>query len=188
VRKRLVLTAAAFSAFALAAPGALASSTPVLDGKKVTKLTLAASGGLQDHDDDNTQLLASVDRANCAPPRCAVLKFVYKPAKGVQGDTLYTIKWTNPASDMDLYVAAVDKKGEMSEVGATHCGGGAGTSEKVFVPAGTLKSGKTYALVADFFRSVNDNVTGTVEMPASDFARPVPAQADGALYPINCTL
>jgi hypothetical protein len=184
MRKRLVLTAAAFAALALATPSALAAPTPVLDGKKVTKLTKAFDAGLQDHDQDAADI-SGADRADCAPPRCGVLKFVYKPAKGVKADTLFNITWTNPASDFDLYVAEVGKSG-MSDV--AHCGGVGNTTETVFIPAGTFKVGKTYALVADFFRSVNDTVTGTITMPAAAPAAPVPATADGLVYPVNCTL
>jgi hypothetical protein len=38
------------------------------------------------------------------------------------------------------------------------------------------------------FRSVNDTVTGTITMPAAAPAAPVPAAADGLVYPVNCTL
>ncbi|MCW2735640.1 hypothetical protein [Nocardioides sp.] len=185
MRNRLVLAAAALSALALAAPAALAGpATPTLDGKKTTKLTVSLAGGLQDNDKDAADL-SGADRADCAAPRCGVLKFVFKPAAGVKADTLFNIKWTNPASDIDLYVAEVGKSG-MSDV--AHCGGIGNTSETVFIPAGTFKPGKTYALVADFFRSVNETVTGTVTMPAAAPSAPVPAAADSAVYPVNCTL
>jgi hypothetical protein len=184
MRQRLVLAAASLAALALAAPAAMASPTPVLDGKKVTKLTASFAGGLQDNDADTANLGA--DRADCKAPRCGVLKFVFKPAKGVQADALFTIKWTNPASDIDLYVAEVGKDGTMT--GLAQCGGIGNTSETVFAPAGTFKVGKTYALVADFFRSVNETINGTVTMPAPAPAAPVPAAADGLVYPINCTL
>jgi hypothetical protein len=184
MRKRLILTAAAFSAVAVAMPAALAAPAPVLDGKKVTKVTATLDGGLQDHDQDAADI-SGADRADCAPPRCGIITFVYKPAKGVQGDVLANVTWTNPASDIDLYVAEVGKSG-MSDI--SHCGGIGNTTETVFIPAGTLKPGKTYALVADFFRSVNEKVTGTVSMPASNPGGPVPAAADTLVYPVNCTL
>jgi hypothetical protein len=188
MRKRLVLSAAIFSAVAMAVPAALASSsTPVLDGKKVTKLTLSASGGLQSNDKDQASL-TTTDRADCTAPRCAALPFVYQPAKGVSGDTAYAISWTNPASDFDLYVAEVSKSGSRTTV--AKCGGGAGTSEKVFVPAGTLKAGKTYALVVDFYRSVNDTVNGTVEMPGTNGVKStVPSAVETQTQQaVNCTL
>jgi surface antigen len=187
MRHRLVLATAALGVAAIAAPAALAApAPPVLDGKKVTKLSLTGSGGLQDNDKDAADL-SGADRADCAAPRCMKLVFVYNPAKGVKGDALFTASWSNPASDIDLYVASVNKDGSTSEVGG-HCGGVGGVSEKVFVPAGTLKPGKKYALVADFFRSLNETVTGTVEMPKGDFARPVPAEADSVVYPVNCEI
>jgi hypothetical protein len=170
-----------------------ASAAPkTLDGKKIKTLTLSASGGLQDHDDSNVTDLPHVldtlpDRADCKAPRCAKLPFVYKPAKGVKGDVMFAITWSNPLTDYDLYVAEVDRDGTTTSVGAFHCGGTGGTSEKVFVPRGTFKAGKTYAMVVDFYRSVNDTVHGTVTMGPSTVSHPVPAQADGLLFPINCT-
>jgi hypothetical protein len=178
----LAVALAALAGVTLAAPGAEAKSLPVLDGKKVTKLTFSASGGLQDNDQDLAT--SSNDRADCAAPRCAALTFVYKPAKGVRGDTAYEISWTIPSSDVDLYVAEV-VHGSRTTIAT--CGAVAGTSEKVFVPAGTLRAGRTYALVADFYRSFNDTVTGTVTMPgANSVATTVPAAADSAVAPINC--
>src|SRR4051794_19137910 len=185
MRNRLVLATAALGAVIVAVPALAAPAAPVLDGKKTTKLSMTANGGVQDNDADNADILAGADRADCAPPRCAKLVFTYKPAKGVKGDSLFTVSWSNPVSDIDLYVAEVAKDGSTSEVGG-HCGGAGGVSEKVFVPAGTLKPGKKYALVADFYRSLNETITGTVEMPASDYSHPVPSNVDGAVYPINC--
>ena len=187
MRNRLVLAAAAFSAVALAAPGALAgTSAPVLDGVKTKKLTLTASGGVQSND---TVLVTSLteddDRVNCAAPRCAMLKFVYKPGKKVAGDVMFTLQWTNPASDMDLYIAEIGKSGN-TEIG--HCASSGQAQEKYFAPSGTFKPGRTYALVMDFFRSVNETATGTVEMPsASTIKGTVPAAAD-EFAAVNCTL
>jgi hypothetical protein len=187
MRNRLILGLAALSAVALVAPAALAApAAPVMDGKKVKELVLKVNGGLQSHDDDNADVLGDSDRVNCESPRCAVINFVYKPAKGVKDGLMFTVSWSNPMSDVDLYVGEVSKGGDRSDIG--HCGGAATTSEKVFIPASDLKPGKKYALVADMFRSVNEDVTAKVAFGANTVSTRVPAQADGLVYPVNCTL
>jgi hypothetical protein len=192
MRSRLVLAPLLAAGLVLTMSSADAA-TKTLDGKKIKTLTLTASGGLQDHDDslatDLPHVLddSSPDSADCKAPRCAKLPFVYKPAKGVKGDVMFAITWSNPLSDYDLYVAEVDRDGTTTSVGKFHCGGTGGTSEKVFVPKGTFKIGKTYAMVVDFYRSVNDSVRGTVTMGPSTAKHPVPDDAEGLLFPINCT-
>ncbi len=185
-----ILTALTVSgALALTVTGAHAA-TPVLDGKKVKVMTLKAAGGAQDHDVDQVTELAKdplgsgADRTQCVMPRCAALTFVYKPAKGVRAPIGFAMSWTVPVDDMDLYVAEV-VKGERTEV--AHCAAGVGTSEKVVLPFGTLVAGHTYALVADFYRSVNDNVTASVSFPSTVAVKTsVPATVDN-LESINCT-
>src|SRR4051812_40173053 len=125
MRNRLVLATAALGDVVVAVPALAAPAAPVLDGKKTTKLSMTASGGVQDNDKDTADI-SGADRADCSATRCAKLVFTYKPAKGVKGDSLFTVSWTNPASDIDLYVAEVAKDGSTSEVGDTHCGGAGG--------------------------------------------------------------
>jgi hypothetical protein len=187
MRKRLILTAAAFSAMVVAVPAALAAPTPVLDGKKTTKLTLTATAGAQTHDESLvTGFATGEDRMQCAADRCAVLPFVYKPAAGVKGDVMFTLTWGTPGADFDLYAVAIEKDGSRTKLGS--CGGSAGTSEKVFMTADTFKAGKTYALLADFYRTPGEKITGTVEMPAqSSIPSTVPADVD-ELALVNCTL
>jgi hypothetical protein len=159
-----------------------AAGAPVLDGKTVKRITGTASGGQQTHDADNADVLATPNRANCAMPRCYRLDFVYRPAKGVKGDVLFKITWTNPASDFDLYVSD-DKKSDKA-----HCGGFGGTGEALVVSGRSFKPGKKYTLVADFFRSVNDTVQATVEFPTTaKTGTTVPAEAELAV-PVNCVL
>ncbi|MFN2523971.1 MAG: hypothetical protein ABR614_11750, partial [Mycobacteriales bacterium] len=167
MRTRLALTAAVAGAVALVAPSALAASgPPVLDGKKVKELKLDAAAGPQTHDESlATGFATGEDRMQCGPERCAVLPFVYKPAKGVKGDVLFSINWNTPGSDFDLYVVQIDKNGR-TKVGS--CGGSAGLSEKVFLSADNFKPGKTYGLLADFYRTPGEKVTGSVTMPASN--------------------
>jgi hypothetical protein len=176
----LVALATAALAAATAVPSH-AAGVATLDGKRVRKIVRTASGGLQDNDADNAST-ADVNRADCAMPRCYRLDFVYKPAAGVKGNVLFKITWTNPASDFDLYVAT-DKRGDLA-----HCGGFGGLGEQLVLSGKTLKAGKHYSLVADFFRSVNDTVTATVEFPTAKTAgTTVPAAADAAL-PTNCVI
>lgn len=185
MRTRLILAATALGALALAAPAAFAAPAPAtLDGKKVKSLSLSVTTTAQSNDKD-LALASTEERMQCVAPRCAVLPFVFKPAKGVKGDTLFTIKWANAVSDMDLFIVSVNK-GVRTRIAS--CGGSVGTSEKVFLPAGTMKAGKTYALIADFYRTPGEKVTGTVEMPGKDtVAKTVPANADTFAL-VNCTL
>lgn len=186
MRTRLALTAAVVGAVALVAPSALAAPTPVLDGKKVKQLTLTATAGAQTHDETlvSSQVIDE-DRMQCGPERCAVLPFVYNPAKGVKGDVMFTINWGTPGSDFDLYVVQIDKNGRNK---VASCGGSAGLSEKVFLSADNFKAGKTYGLLADFYRTPGETVTGKVEMPGTNAVKTtVPAAAD-ELALVNCTL
>lgn len=182
MRSRLVLAAAALGAVALAAPAALAGAAPAtLDGKKVSTLTQSVTASMQAND---ASIADSAEvRNNCNPPRCSLLPFVYAPAKGVKADILFTVTWANATSDIDLFVVE-QQKSTRTRIAA--CGGSGGTSEKVFLPAGTLKKGKTYILVADFFRTSGEKVTSKIEMPGKDtVSKMVPAALDNA---INCTL
>jgi len=182
MRTRLMLAAAAVGALTLALPAAIAApATPVLDGKKVTKLEIKGNGGMQANADNPVP-------AACPAGRCIMLPFVYAPAKGVPGGVLFQLKWDNAvASDMDLYVAEVGKSGSLTEIG--NCASfGPAARESYYTPAGTLKKGKTYALLIDFYRSVNDNVVGTVTMPAANpIPKTTPANVDG-VADLNCTL
>jgi len=186
MRKRLVITAAALAAAALALPSATAATTPVLDGKKVKTLTLKATSTAQDHDADLVAL-SGPERVDCEAPRCVKLPFVYKPAKGVKGGLAFAISWTLPVSDMDLYVAQLGKDGN-AEIAS--CGSSAGTSEKVYLEPGSLRPGKTYALIVDFYRTPGEAVTGSVTFPGTNqVASDVPSSVeDGAGLPINCGL
>lgn len=178
---RLALALGTVVAVAATSLPSHAASTPVLDGKKVHKITGQASGGLQDNDKDNASL-DTPNRADCAMPRCYRLDFVFRPAKGVTGNVLFKIKWTNPVSDFDLYVSD-DKKTDRA-----HCGGVAGTGEQLVIPARSFKAGKKYTLVVDFFRSVNETVDALVEFPTTVTAgTTVPAEAD-ELLPTNCVI
>ena len=181
---RLLTAAALVGTLALSLSGAEAA-TPVLDGKKVKVLTLTAAGGAQTHDQELASI-ETVDKTNCAMPRCARIPFTYKPAKGVKGDLMLTVTWTNPASDIDLYFAEVGKGGSSSQI--SDCASFGGPSEKIFVPAAELKAGKTYVLVADFFRSANETIKAKVEIAVPNAKKTtVPAAAD-EIADLNCTL
>ena len=186
MRTRLTFTAAAVAALALAAPAALASPAPAtLDGKKITKLTLEATTTAQTHDETFvTEQAVPADRMQCDKPRCAVLPFVYKPAKGVKGDVAFTVTWGSPGSDFDLYVVSIDKNGRTK---LASCGGSTGSSEKVFLTADSFKPGKTYGLLVDFYRTPGEKVTGTVEMPGANTVKTTVPSAVDAFGPVNCT-
>lgn len=181
MRARIALAAAALGALALAVPSALAApAPPTLDGKKITKLEFKGNGGLQNNADNPAP-------EACEAPRCALLPFVYNPAKGVPGGVMFTITWDNLASDMDLYLVEVGKSGNI-DIG--HCASLTTTSpkESFYAPVGLMKKGKTYALAVDYYRSINDNVKGTVTMPADNSVKTtVPANVD-SLGAVNCTL
>ena len=189
MKVRLLTAAALAGALAVSTAGAQAAPR-TLDGRSVKTLTMTASGGLQDNDKDQAQLLSSPDRADCAPPRCSRLPFLYKPAKGVKGDLMFTVTWTNRASDIDLYVGEVARDGSTTTVDS--CGGVGSTTEKVFLPAKALKPGKTYVLVVDWFRSLNETATAKVQIGVpSTIKTTVPAKYDGqlpgTLFKVNCT-
>lgn len=178
MRTRLLLVTAALGVLALALPSAVAAPPPpTLDGKTVKKLSITAKSDLQNNADNPVP-------ESCVAPRCAMLPFVYNPAKGVKGDILFTLNWTSPVSDLDLYVAEV---GKSSNTQVLSCGTftTVKNQEKIFAPAGTLKKGKTYALVIDFYRSNSDTATGTLEMPGKDSTvTTIPSNADR--LKINC--
>lgn len=180
-----LITAAAVAGGLVASVGGAQAASPTIDGKKVKTISITANGGAQSNDKDQASL-TSPDRLACAAPRCAKLTFTYAPAKGLSnGDLMFTATWTNPASDIDLYIGELDKKGNASDIG--HCGGTGTTSEKVFVPKSSLKAGHKYVMVVDFFRSVNETATGKVEIGVPNSIKStVPAAADGAVFPVNC--
>lgn len=189
---RLTLAATLAAGLALSTTSADAAKPPVLDGKKTKVLTLKSLAGPQTHDADlpNTDL-EFPDRLNCAKATCATLDFVYKPAAGVKPIGLaFEASWSTPALvDVDLYVGAVDRHGEATEVEGGHCGAGYGTHERVWLDKRNFKPGKTYRAVAYFYRTANETVTTKVTFNgAKNIATTVPAEADGAVYPVNCGL
>src|SRR3954452_19644124 len=187
MRSRLVLAVAALSALAVTAPAALAApAVPVMDGKKIKKLTLNATTTAQSNDAILvTEIADGSDRMSCDASKCAELPFVYKPAKGVKGDVMFTINWGTPGSDFDLYAVSIDKHGDRTQLGT--CRGSVGQTEKVFLSSDNFKPGNKYALLAYFFRTPGEKLTGTVEMPGTNTIKStVPADADDVAL-VNCT-
>jgi hypothetical protein len=186
MRTRVLLVAAAAVTLGLTLTSANAAP-PTLDGKKVKTVTLTAVGPQQDHDSDFvTGFAGGPARVDCTAPRCARKDFIYKPAKGVKGDVMFEAKWTLPAADIDLYVAEVAKDGSPSEL--AHCGAAAGTSEKIFVDSSSLKSGKRYAIILDFYRTANESVTATATMPGTNSTKTTAPAAVDSNQPVNCGL
>ena len=175
MRARLVLAPVLAAGLLLATAGAQAA-TPTLDGKKTTKLTFTADGGVQSNDAWTVYDLATegdagdllpeqvrrVDPKDCKAPLCAVHEFVYKPAKGIKGGVMVTTAWTNPLSDADISFMQVEKNGSRAEISS--CGFTGQPHEKMYVDAGALKPGKKYAVVVMFFRSVQETFTTTAEI------------------------
>ncbi len=187
MRHRLVLAAAALGGLALLIPSANAASKPTtLDGKKVKSLTIATDAPMQSNDASlATDEATGYDRYQCEAPRCASVPFVYQPAKGVNADIAMTLTWPGKGSDFDLYLMQIDKTGRTKLL---NCGGSYGTSEKIFIPAGTLKSGKTYAMLVDFYRTPGEKVNAELVMSGKDTTnKTVPANVD-TFGNVNCTL
>jgi hypothetical protein len=185
VKFRLVTALVLTGALSFSITGAQAA-TPVMDGKKVKVLTFKHSAGLQDNDKDAASLSSPDYYADCAPAKCGRLPFVYKPAKGAKGGLLFSIAWGSQLSDFDLYVVEVDKRGSSTELG--HCASTGQPHEKYYLPSTSLKSGHTYAMVVNYFRSINDTVTGKIEMGAANtVATTVPSKVDDVEH-LNCTL
>lgn len=188
MRTRLVTTAVVLGALA-AAHGSAQAATATLDGKKTKKLTATFSPAPQSHDSDlvTDAAKSNVDRTTCAAPRCERLPFVFKPAKGVKGGMAFTVAWSVPGEDIDLYVAEIAKDGS-SAGEVAHCGASAGTSERLQLSSSDFKPGKKYALIADFYRSTGGKVTATVTFPGTTAIKTTaPSTVDGVV-PINCGL
>ena len=186
MKNRLIAAAGLAGALVVALPSAQAG-TAVLDGKKVTTLTMESTPTAQTHDETFvTELPGGPERVSCTGTRCARLPFVFKPAKGVTGNLAFTIAWSVPVEDYDLYVAEIAKDGSATEI--AHCGTSGGTTEKLELGSDAFKSGKTYALIVDFYRSVGQKVTSKISFPGSaGIKQTVPAAVD-SLQPTNCGL
>ena len=178
MRTRLVLVPALVAGLALSLTSASAAPTKTLDGKKVKSITWKANAPAQDNDPDLVLGLLGDDRINCPETRCAHFPFVFAPAKGVKAaGLLFTITWTAPVEDFDLYVTSVEKDGSYTDIG--HCGASFGTSEKVYLSRANFKPGKKYALVANFYRTAGSTITGRVDFPgANTVATTLPAAVD----------
>jgi len=177
MRARLVVLPVVVAGLVLSLSGAEAA-TRTLDGKKVKSLSITANGGAQENDLWNAydvvavasqgtadSLPAPIKRVapeECTPPTCAVLDFVYKPAKGIKGGLMFTATWSNPASDIDLYAAQYERDG--SKTVLKQCAGAGSTTEKVYLAPSDLKPGRRYALILQFFRSANETATGKVQI------------------------
>jgi len=183
VKLRLVTALVLAGGLLLSVSGAEAA-TPVMDGKKVKVLKITGTSGVEEHDVDLTG--TGPDPIDCGKPRCLRLQFVYKPAKGIKGGLMFTAKWSTPGTDIDLFVGEVGKNGRATRIAA--CASTGPPSEKLFLAPSALRSGRTYVMVLDFFRAVNEKVTGTVEMTSkSTVAITMPAKAE-SVKKVNCTL
>ena len=185
--KLRLLTATAVAGVCALTLSSAQAATPVLDGKKVKALTAETTPAAQDNDTVLVDDLNGVERVSCAPPKCSRLPFVFKPAKGVKGSLAFTITWSLPGEDYDLYVAEIAKDGTATQLAT--CGATAGTSEKVELPMDAFKPGKTYALITYNFRSSGTSkVTSKVSFPGSaPVKETVPAAVNDLVF-VNCGL
>ena len=186
MKTRLITAATLAGALAVSVSGAQAG-TAVLDGKKVTKITMETTATAQANDAVLKEDLDGKERVACTLPRCARLPFVFKPAKGVTGNLAFTLSWALPGEDYDLYVAELAKDGSATEL--AHCGASAGTTEKIELGTDSFKAGKTYALIVwNYHATGTQKVTSTVTFPGSaGIKQTVPAAADEAAI-VNCGL
>jgi hypothetical protein len=184
VKFRILAAVTVSAALALSLSGAEAA-TPVMDGKKVKVITIKGTGGQQLNDKDYASI-GGPERVDCQPPRCSKTKFVYKPAKGVRGGLLLTATWSKPVNDFDLYLGVLDKRGNVLEV--ANCGGALSTNEKVYAAPGELKSGSTYVMIVDHYRSLNEAYTAKIEITVPNPIKTTgPAKVDELAF-VNCTL
>jgi hypothetical protein len=151
-----VLAAAAVVAAAVSIPSAAANPTPVLDGKKVHNLHLVAEAppGASAVDPTPEQV------ASCAPPACARLTFVYKPAKGMTTASLSVSErnfWAG-AGDEDLYLMQGTKV-------IASCTGTLSNARYLSVPASALKPGTTYTAVEYFSHEIGESTAINVDLP-----------------------
>lgn len=178
---RLVLVAALAGGLLASVSGAQAAP-PVLDGKKVKVLTKTGVGPA------TTAHPVSFDEIACEDDtKCLRLPFVYAPAKGVKGDLLFTATWTNPAADFDVYIIETNPKNKAESV-VGRCASALTTSEKVFLPASSLRPGRHYRMVVGYYLPLGDTVKTKVQIAVpSTIPNTVPAQAD-EVHRTNCTL
>jgi len=189
VKPRVLISAVLVAGLALAVPGAQAAPK-TLDGKAVKTISFTAVADPAVNDATALQNdLDGIERVTCEKPLCAYLDFVYKPAKGVKAQgLLFESSWTAPVgTDIDLYVAAVDRRGDAYEIAS--CGASAGTHERLYVPASAFKSGKKYRMIAYFYRSVGETVTTKVTFNApNSVPTTVPADVETNVGHVNCGL
>jgi hypothetical protein len=181
VKVRLALATALAGGLLVSMSGAQAGP-PVMDGKKVKVLNKSAVGPA------TTQHLAAFDEVTCEDPtKCLTLPFVYKPAKGVKGDLMFTATWTNPAADFDLYVIEVDPK-KKTETMIAQCATAPFTKERVFISAKDLRPGRIYRMVVGFYLPLGDTVKTSVQIGVPNtIPTTVPAAVD-AENATNCAL
>lgn len=188
MKPRLVLATCLAGALAVST-GAAHAGPPTLDGKKTKTISFTAVGAPQANDLAALQSdLDGAERVNCTMPTCAHLDFVYKPAKGVKAVGLaFESSWAAPAGvDVDLYVAALDKHGDPSQIG--QCGASLGNHERIYLAASNFKVGRKYRMIAYFYRTIGDTVTTKVTFNgANEIPTTVPAEIDNAVY-LNCGL
>ena len=153
---RAAVAAALVAMAAVAAPHAQAGP-PVLDGKKVKKLSVIAEAapGAAAVDPTPEQV------ASCAPPACARIDFVYKPAKGVTSPLTVTERnfWAG-LGDEDIYLM-------QDKTVVASCTGTLSNARYISVPPSKLKPGATYTAVMYFSHEIGESTSMNVELPGT---------------------
>lgn len=151
-------TASAVALLLLVSGGtpAVAKPPPVLDGKKVTKLSAKAESptdfvGVED------PVTAAV--VSCEEPRCTKIPFIFRPAKGVRAPLSVSHKqFYVGTTDTDLYLL------EGKDVVAS-CTGYLSNARYVQVAFSDMKPGATYTAVMYYSHSAGETVTMEVNFP-----------------------
>ena len=155
---RVVLAAVSLAAVAVSVPSADAEAPQVLDGKVVKNLHIVAEAppGASTVDPTPEQV------ASCAPPACARITFVYKPAKSMKAAALSVREanfWAG-LGDEDLYLMQGTKV-------IASCTGTVSNQRYLVVPASALKPGTTYTAVEYFSHEIGESTAMNVDLPAT---------------------
>jgi hypothetical protein len=155
---RALLATAALAVVAVSVPSAVADATPVLDGKVVKNLHAIAEAapGAAAVDPTPDQV------ASCAPPACARITFVYKPAASMKSAAL-SVREANfwaALGDEDLYLM-------QGKTVVASCTGTVSNQRYLAVPASALKPGTTYTAVEFFSHEIGESTSINVDLPAA---------------------
>lgn len=152
-----------FAIVVAAGSSAAGESPKVLDGKKVKKLSVIqeAPPGVATVDPTPEQV------ASCAPPACARIDFVYRPAKGVTAPLTVSERnfWAG-LGDEDLYRM-------QGRTVIASCTGTLSNKRYLEVPAKALTPGKTHSAVMYYSHEIGESTSMDVHLPGVDAPEPL---------------